>query len=97
MRTLDRVVTDAAAAGFSGFIVPDLPWDEGLDFRAQAEAAGLTVIQLVTPVTPDERLRQLTAGEEGFVYAVTVTGITGAPMEPSDIDAYLARVRGMTG
>lgn len=90
---LERVVERAAQVGFSGFIVPDMPWEESAELRALAEAAGLTVIQLVTPVTPEARLKMLGAGEHGFVYAVTVTGITGGEMQPGEIAAYLARVR----
>jgi tryptophan synthase alpha chain len=54
------------------------------------------MIQLVTPVTPPERLKMLTAGEDGFVYAVTVTGTTGGAMNPSEVTAYLDRVRSLT-
>ena len=93
---LDRIVTDAAAAGFSGFILPDLPWEESEDFRAAAERAGLAVIQLVTPVTPDERVRQLTRGPGGFVYAVTVTGTTGGALNTEEVAAYLDRVRSLS-
>src|SRR5690606_9366903 len=74
-----------------------LPWEEGEALRIPAAEAGLACIQLVTPVTPEDRLRRLTAGEGGFVYAVTVTGITGAPMEPAEVSAYLDRVRSLTG
>lgn len=95
-RGLDTVVDEAHDAGFSGFIIPDLPWEEGEDFRAHAARRGLASIQLVTPVTPDERLRALTAGDDGFVYAVTVTGITGAAMKPDEVASYLDRVRSLT-
>lgn len=93
---LDRLIDDAFEAGISGFIVPDLPWEESEDFRAAVAAKGMASIQLVTPVTPDDRLAALTAGEGGFVYAVTVTGITGAAMVPAEIEAYLGRVRAVT-
>lgn len=94
---LDRLVDDAARARISGFIVPDLPWEEGAALRERAEAAGLASIQLVTPVTPPERLARLGAGEGGFVYAVTLTGTTGAAMDPDAVAAYLDRVRETTG
>ena len=90
---LERVVEDAAAAGMSGFIVPDMPWEEGAEFRELVAAHGMAAIQLVTPVTPPDRLEALTEGEDGFVYAVTVTGITGAAMEPQQVADYLDRVR----
>ncbi len=93
---LERLVEDAAAAGICGFIVPDLPWEEGEQLRGLLEAKGLTTIQLVTPVTPMDRLRRLTAGEGGFVYAVTITGTTGAAMQTADVASYLDRVRSVT-
>ncbi len=94
---IDRLVDDAFAAGVSGFIVPDLPLEEATAFDAACARRGLARIALVTPVTPDERLRRLTAGEGGFVYAVTVTGITGGDLTPGDIHDYLARVRAIAG
>ncbi len=93
---LERLVDDAAAAGFSGFIVPDLPYDEADALRTLAEAAGLALVPLVTPVTPPERLARLTAGPGGFVYAVTITGTTGAAMDPEAVSAYLDRVRAVS-
>ena len=93
---LDALIDRAVAVGISGFIIPDFPWEESVDFRARVAERGLAAIQLVTPVTPIERLRMLTAGDDGFVYAVTVTGITGAPMDPEQVAAYLDRVRSVT-
>lgn len=93
----ERLVDDALAVGVCGFIVPDMPWEESGAFRALIASRGLASIQLVTPVTPDDRLTMLGQGEGGFVYAVTVTGITGAPMEPTEISSYLDRVRSKTG
>ncbi len=91
---LDRLASDAAAAGVSGFIVPDLPFDESGDFRASMERDGLALVQLVTPVTPEERLRQVCAASSGFVYAVTVAGITGGEAAlPEHMHDYLERVR----
>lgn len=94
---IEALVARAAEVGVSGFIVPDLPWEEGQEFRKLAAAKGLACVQLVTPVTPVERLEMLTAGEGGFVYAVTVTGITGAAMKPAEVTAYLDRVRAIAG
>jgi tryptophan synthase alpha chain len=92
----ERLVKDAASAGASGFIVPDLPWEEGGHFRELAHSQGLGVIQLVTPVTPDERLAMLCKGSGGFVYAVTVTGITGTAALPDQLVGYLDRVRAVS-
>jgi tryptophan synthase alpha chain len=91
---LDALARDAAAAGVSGFIVPDLPFDEGQEFQAAIGATGLALIQMVTPVTTPERLAQVAAASQGFLYAVTMTGTTGksADLPQSAID-YLQRAR----
>lgn len=84
-------------AGVCGFIVPDLPIEESADFAAALDAEGLALVQLVTPATPPERLKKLCAASQGFVYAVTVTGITGGAKElPPEVTAYLDRVRALT-
>jgi tryptophan synthase alpha chain len=83
----------ALAAGVCGFIVPDLPFEESDEIRAALEAKGLGLIQLVTPATPDERLKTLCAASRGFVYAVTITGITGGGAGlPADLTGYLEKV-----
>jgi tryptophan synthase alpha chain len=84
----------ARGAGVAGFIVPDLPLDESSELRAALDAEGLALVQMVTPVTEPERLRQLCAGSQGFVYAVTMTGTTGKNVAvPEDVVQYLDRVR----
>ena len=84
-------------AGVCGFIVPDLPIEESADFAAALNAEGLALIQLVTPATPAERLKKLCGASQGFVYAVTVTGITGGAKElPPGVTDYLDRVRALT-
>lgn len=83
----------AAAAGVCAFIVPDLPYEESDDLRRALEAEGLGLVQLVTPATPAARLAKLAAASRGFVYAVTVTGITGGGAGlPADLAGYLDRV-----
>jgi tryptophan synthase alpha chain len=92
---LGRLAEAAARAGVAGFIVPDLPFEESDDLRRALAPAGLGLVQMVTPVTPPERLRTLCAASEGFVYAVTRTGTTGhnaAVFE--DVLRYLGQVRG---
>jgi len=89
----DALATRALAAGVCGFIVPDLPYEESEDIRAALEAKGLGLIQLVTPATPDARLKALCEASRGFVYAVTITGITGGDAGlPADLTAYLDKV-----
>jgi tryptophan synthase alpha chain len=93
----DKLAARAAETGVSGFIVPDLPYEESAPFRAALRAHGLALVQLVTPATPTARLRVLCANSEGFVYAVTRTGITGgAASLPADTAKYLAAVKSAT-
>jgi len=83
----------ALATGVCGFIVPDLPFEESDEIRSALEAKGLGLIQLVTPATPDDRLKILCDASRGFVYAVTITGITGGDTGlPDNLADYLDRV-----
>ena len=89
-----RLPVDARAAGVSGFIVPDLPWEESAELRGALTREGLALIQMVTPLTPAPRLEMLARKSQGFVYAVTATGTTGKEVAiPDDMLAYLDRVR----
>jgi len=89
----EALAARALAAGVCGFIVPDLPFEESDDIRAALEAKGLGLIQLVTPATPDHRLKMLCKASRGFVYAVTITGITGGGRGlPADLTDYLDKV-----
>ena len=91
---LDRLPDDAARAGISGFIVPDLPFEECEDVRAALAERGLALVQLVTPVTPTERIQMLSAASSGFIYAVTMTGTTGQNVAlPGEVLEYFARVK----
>ena len=91
---LDRLSQAAAQAGVSGFIVPDLPYEECADLRDALDKQGLALVQLVTPVTPDDRLSMLCKASQGFVYAVTMTGTTGKNVAvPKEVLDYMDRVR----
>jgi tryptophan synthase alpha chain len=90
----DRLPQAAREAGVSGFIVPDLPYEESDDIRAALDTQGLALVQMVTPVTPDERLAMLCKSAEGFVYAVTMTGTTGKHVAvPEEVLAYMDKVK----
>ena len=90
----ERLAAAAIAAGVCGFIVPDLPLDESAALRAALDTHGLALVQMVTPVTPPERLARLCAASQGFVYAVTMTGTTGKSVAvPAAVIDYLERVR----
>jgi tryptophan synthase alpha chain len=91
---LERLAREAAAAGVAGFIIPDLPLEESGDMQRALDAEGLALVQFVTPVTPMDRVQKLTHASRGFVYALTLTGITGRNAELSDDTiAYFKRVR----
>lgn len=76
-RGLEAFATDAAASGVSGLIVPDLPLEEAPLVREACDAAGLALVPLVAPTTPDDRLRAIGAQARGFLYTVSVAGTTG--------------------
>lgn len=89
-----RLAEGAARAGVAGFIVPDLPLDESSELRDALDARQIALVQMVTPVTEPQRLTQLCAGSQGFVYAVTMTGTTGRNVAvPDEVLGYLDRVR----
>jgi tryptophan synthase alpha chain len=89
----ERLADRALETGVCGFIVPDLPFEESEEIRSVLEDRGLGLIQLVTPATPDNRLKTLCDASRGFVYAVTVTGITGGDAGlPDDLAGYLDKV-----
>lgn len=92
----DTLADRAAEAGVSGFIVPDLPFEESAPLREALNRRGLALVQLVTPATPPERLETLTAASSGFVYAVTRTGITGSGALPAELESYLAAVKAVS-
>ena len=83
----------AVEVGVAGFIVPDLPFEESAPFAAALEPHGLALVQMVTPATPAERVKRLCAASQGFVYAVTRTGVTGDAALPPETAQYLAAVK----
>ncbi len=90
----EALATRARDVGVSGFIVPDLPYEESGPFRACLDPVGLALVQLVTPATPPARRAKLCGRSQGFVYAVTRTGITGGETGlPADLTEYLAAVQ----
>lgn len=93
----ERFCTDAAAAGVDGLIVVDLPSEEADMLVPHANARGLDVIRLVAPTTDDARLVKVLDGSAGFVYYVSITGITGTrSAAAADLAVAIPRVRRAT-
>jgi tryptophan synthase alpha chain len=87
----------AAAAGASGLIVPDLPFDEADELRAACDAEGLALVPLVAPTTTPERIAAIGAEARGFVYTVSLTGTTGErDALPQGLAETVERVRAST-
>lgn len=88
---------EAAAAGVDGVIVPDLPLEESPDFCGACAAASLDVVGMVAPTTPEERVAAIAGRASGFVYCVSLKGVTGARGRlPDGVDRLVARVRATT-
>jgi tryptophan synthase alpha chain len=93
---LDHLADAAARARVAGFIVPDLPFDESSELRKALDAHEIAMVQMVTPVTKPDRMKQLCESSQGFVYAVTMTGTTGKNVAvPAEVMGYLDRVRAL--
>jgi tryptophan synthase alpha chain len=86
-RGLERFADALLAAGISGLIVPDLPFDESGEVLRICDERGLALVPLAAPTTPEERMAQIGARARGFVYAVSVIGTTG---ERARLDGALA-------
>ncbi|WP_241004378.1 tryptophan synthase subunit alpha [Conexibacter sp. SYSU D00693] len=85
-----------ADAGGSGLIVPDLPVEEAPAVLEACDAAGLALVPLVAPTTPDDRLALVGSRARGFLYTVSVTGTTGERSGDQDVAAVLARAKAHT-
>jgi tryptophan synthase alpha chain len=77
-RGIEQFVADAAAAGLTGFVVPDLPIEESDQLDGACRGAGLALVRLVTPTTPPDRAEAIARRSTGFLYCVSVAGVTGA-------------------
>jgi len=96
-RGVDRFLTDAVAAGIDGLIVVDLPPEEDAELCIPAQKAGLNFIRLATPTTDDRRLPKVLQNTSGFVYYVSITGITGAAAaQAADVGPEVARIKRST-
>lgn len=91
---VDKFLPDAKAAGVDGLIIVDLPPEEDTELCIPALNAGLNFIRLATPTTDDKRLPAVLANTSGFVYYVSITGITGsASADTAQVSAAVARIK----
>ena len=94
---LERFVEDIRVAGADGLLVPDLPPEEAEELNTLCERAGLALIFFLAPTSDDQRIRLVAKRARGFIYCVSLTGVTGARSElPPDLRDYIARVRAGT-
>ncbi|KIZ42524.1 MULTISPECIES: tryptophan synthase subunit alpha [Rhodopseudomonas] len=91
---VDKFLVDAKQAGVDGLIIVDLPPEEDIELCLPAMKAGLNFIRLATPTTDDQRLPAVLANTSGFVYYVSITGITGSGSADADeVGAAVARIK----
>ena len=96
-RGVERFLAEAKEAGIDGLIIVDLPPEEDAELCLPAQAAGLNFIRLATPTTDDVRLPRVLQNTSGFVYYVSITGITGAAAaEAADVGPEVARIKAST-
>lgn len=93
----DKFAKDAAAAGVDGLIIVDLPPEEEEEFRPLAVSAGVDIVRLIAPTSTDPRIATLVENASGFVYYVSVRGITGtSSAASSDIASNVGRIKAQT-
>ncbi|WP_102226537.1 tryptophan synthase subunit alpha [Acidimangrovimonas sediminis] len=96
-RGVDRFLAEAREAGIDGLIIVDLPPEEDDELCIPAQKAGLNFIRLATPTTDDRRLPKVLQNTSGFVYYVSITGITGAAAaQATDVAPEVARIKAAT-
>lgn len=93
----ERFVKDAVAYGLDGIIVPDLPPQEAVDLRQWAQKLKLATIFFIAPTTSNERIKPIAQASSGFIYYISLTGVTGVKQAlPSTIKADLKRIKNLT-
>ena len=93
----ERFVKDAIACGVDGIIIPDLPVSEAAGLRKQASKAGLATIFFIAPTTSNERIKPIASASSGFIYYVSLTGVTGAREAlPASVGADIRRIKKLT-
>ena len=91
---LEEFCGACAGSGVSGLIIPDLPLEEGSELETITQRQGLDLIYLLAPTSTEERIRLVAERSRGFIYLVSVTGVTGARDRlPTDLEVFVARVK----
>ena len=94
---LEQFCLKCANVGIDGLIIPDLPPDEGEELERSTKRHGLDLVYLLSPASTEERIRLVTSGTSGFIYLVSLTGVTGArDTIPDELESFVARVRKST-
>lgn len=93
----EKFISDASAAGVDGLIIVDLPPEEDAELSVHARKAGIDLIRLVTPVTEDNRLQTVISNASGFLYYVSITGVTGtASADTEAVNTHINHIKTMT-
>ncbi|NPV90639.1 MAG: tryptophan synthase subunit alpha [Firmicutes bacterium] len=96
-RGLAEAASRFAAAGVDGLIIPDLPPEEGGELESELKKHGIDLVYLLAPTSSDERIKEVASRASGFIYCVSLTGVTGARGElPVELPLFLGRVRKAT-
>ena len=91
---LSKFISACSSSGISGLIIPDLPPEEGSELETITQKQHIDLIYLLAPTSTEERIRLVAGRSRGFIYLVSVTGVTGAREKlPEDLEAFLTRVR----
>ena len=95
---LETFCRDCAGAGINGLIIPDLPPEEGNELEAAARQHNLDLIYLLAPTSPAERIATIAERSRGFIYLVSLAGVTGARQTlPPELESFIRRVRQKAG
>jgi tryptophan synthase alpha chain len=93
----ERFLKEAVFSGVDGVIIPDLPPEEGLEFSRKAKKLDIDVIFLLSPTSTEKRSRLVSSASRGFIYYVSLTGVTGARKKlPSDLKKHILKIKGRT-
>ncbi|MFC1865314.1 tryptophan synthase subunit alpha [Chloroflexota bacterium] len=91
---IEKFCSECRGSGVDGLIIPDLPPDEGMELEAASHKQGLDLVYLLAPTSTKERIRLVAEKSAGFIYLVSVVGITGARDKlPQNLDVFISRVR----